>query len=95
MNVRELIINNTPIQGLELPLQHAVLIVAVAPKGYLMCGYLDVAVAEQKQDCAAVIRGVSRFEELLEGRVAACTSAAHQAGITVGMTGYEALVRMI
>jgi uncharacterized protein YunC (DUF1805 family) len=79
------------IQGIEVPLPKAPLVLAYAPNGFVMCGYLNVEVAEKLGVAAAMVRGVSSVNDLLAASVVACTSAAAQRGVKAGMSGKDAL----
>lgn len=81
--------------GLRIFLGKAPLLLIKAEKGYLMCGYLNTEVAEKLGDAACVVRGVSSFEDMLNGTVEEVTSAAEALGIKEGMKGREALERML
>ena len=67
------------------------LLILVANRGFIMCGYLAIDVAERLGVVACVISGVRTFEDMLEGQVRACTSKARELGIREGMKGREAL----
>ena len=67
---------------------HPNMLVLVAKKGYIMCGYLSREAAAGFGDAAAVISG-SSFEELLANPVKAVTPAAEELGVRAGMTGAE------
>jgi len=95
MQVRDITINNRIVKGIEIPLPNANLVLVTAPKGYLMCGYLDIASAGKMGDCAAIIRGISNIDELLEGVIVELTPEALKAGIHPGMTGRQALARLV
>lgn len=95
MNVHDIVVNKKIVQGFEIPLGNAVLVLVTAPKGYLMCGYLDIKTAEKKGDCAAVIRGVKTVDDLLEGKVVEVTTAASDAGVKLGMSGMKALEKIV
>jgi uncharacterized protein YunC (DUF1805 family) len=81
--------------GVRIPLGNAPLLVIKAERGYLMCGYLDIAAAEKLGDAAAVVRGVRTFEDMLSAGVEEVTSAAEALGVERGMRGREALERML
>ncbi len=81
--------------GLRIFLGKAPLILIKADKGYLMCGYLNIASAEKLGDAAAVVKGVRTFNDMLNGTVVELTSAAEALGIKMGMKGREALERML
>ena len=50
-------------------------------KGYVMCGYLNISVANKFKDVAIKITGVSNIEEALKARVHSFTTAAKKIGI--------------
>ena len=88
------------VEGRELPayvlaLGKANLVLVIAPKGFVMCGYLNIDAAEKMQDAACVVKGVTTAEELLDNMVVQCTEAAVRLGISVGISGREALARML
>ena len=90
-----IIIRNTSISTIAVKLNNAGLILAVAPKGFLMCGYLDISAAERLKDAACVVTGVKTVEELLSKPVVKLTPDARKLGITLGMSGRSALEKMI
>lgn len=67
------------------------LLVVVADKGFVMCGFLNVDVAERLGVAAAVVSGVKSFEDVLRAGVKAVTRGAEALGVRVGMSGEEAL----
>ncbi|PZX05697.1 uncharacterized protein YunC (DUF1805 family) [Psychrobacillus insolitus] len=68
-------------------------------KGYIMCGALDVALLNEKLRDRKVIAGravgVKTIEELLNAPLESITYEAEELGITEGMIGREALLKMI
>ncbi len=86
-------VNGKPVQGVCITAPggegHPNMLVLVADKGYVMCGYLNQAAAESFGDAACVISG-SSFEELLANPVKAVLPEAEKLGIKVGMTGAQA-----
>ena len=83
------------VQGLKVDLPTAPLLVIVAPRGYVMCGYLDITTAERLGQAAAVVKGVKTFADVLKGKVAAATSEAKKIGVSEGMLVIDALRKMI
>lgn len=77
----------------ELPDSPPLLLV-VAERGFVMCGFLNVDVAEKLGVAAAVVSGVKSFEDVLDAEVKAVTSKAKSLGIDVGMKGVDALERL-
>ena len=77
----------------ELPDSPPLLLV-VADKGFVMCGFLNVDVAQNLGVAAAVVSGVKSFEDVLNAEVKAVTSKARDLSVSVGMKGVDALKRM-
>jgi len=77
----------------ELPDSPPLLLV-IAEKGFVMCGFLNVDAAEKLGVAAAVVSGVRSFEDVLNAQVKATTSKAKNLSVDVGMKGAEALKRM-
>lgn len=78
----------------ELPGSPPLLLI-VAERGFVMCGFLNVDAAERLGVAAAMVSGVRTFEDVLEAPVRACTSKARELGVREGMKGREALELMI
>lgn len=62
------------------------LIILKGSKGYVMCGYLNLKVAERFNDVAAKIIGVSTIKEALKAQVNSCTRFARKLGIYKGQS---------
>lgn len=60
-------------------------------RGYVMCGYLNLKVAEKFKDAAVKVAGVSTIEDALNGSVHSCTSVARKLSIYKGQPIKEAL----
>jgi uncharacterized protein YunC (DUF1805 family) len=74
----------------ELP-ESPPLLLIVAEKGFVMCGFLNVEAAERLNVAAAMVSGVKTFDDVLNAQVKAVTSKAKSLGVEVGMKGAEAL----
>ena len=94
METREVTIDGKKALGLKVNLQGAPLLLLVAQKGYIMCGYLNMDTAEKLGQAAAVVTGVKSFEDVLNAKVVRLTTRARQLGVEEGMLGREALRRM-
>ena len=94
MKTVELTIGPKKATGFEIDLPGAPLLVARAAKGFVMCGYLNVAAADKFNAAAAVVRGVKTIDELLAKPVTDVSAAAAALGVTPGMTGREALEKL-
>ena len=77
--------------GIKIETKNVPLLILIAEKGFVMCGYLNIEVAEKMNDCACVVRGVGTFEDVLNAKIAGATTKAKELGIVDGMLGGEAL----
>ncbi len=78
----------------ELP-ESPPLLLIVAEKGFVMCGFLNVEAAERLGVAAAMVSGVKTFEDVLNAEIKAATTKARGMGIQLGTRGEEALKRML
>lgn len=70
------------------------LLVVIAEKGFVMCGFLNVEAAERLGIAAAMVSGVKTFDDVFNAEVKAVTSKAKGLGVEVGVKGVDALKRM-
>jgi len=69
-------------------------------RGLVGCGIYDVKTAERFGQAVAIARGTPQLplaesEDLLEARIVELTPQAAALGVTAGMTGREAVERML
>jgi len=77
----------------ELPDSPPLLLI-IAEKGFVMCGFLSIESAEKLGVTAAVVSGVKTFDDVLNGTVRTVTLKAKSLGIDPGMKGADALKLM-
>jgi uncharacterized protein YunC (DUF1805 family) len=70
------------------------LLLIVADKGFVMCGFLNIDAAEKLGVAAAMVSVVKTFEDVLNAQVKATTTKAKNLGVDSGMKGSEALKHM-
>ena len=88
-------IDDETVLGLKVELPDSPpLLLMVGEKGFIMCGYLNVEVAERLQVAAAMVSGVKSFQDVLEAEIKAATSKAREMGISLSMKGREALRKL-
>ena len=80
--------------GASIKTPNATLLVITGANGLLGCGYLSVATADKLNDALAVVRGVANYDDMLAASVCEVSAAAAKLGITVGMSGRDALKLM-
>jgi uncharacterized protein YunC (DUF1805 family) len=91
MQTRDIPIGGKTAAGFHIDLNGVPLLVARGAKGFVMCGYLNVAAADKFGQAAAVVRGVKDLDELLAKPVAEVSAAAAKLGVKPGMSGRDAL----
>ena len=95
MLVEEIKLENGSALGLKLDMEHAPLLVIRARKGFVMCGYLNMDVANKLGDVAVRVTGVTTFDDVLNAKAVDVSEAAKKLGITTGMPAREALMKML
>ncbi|ODS39106.1 hypothetical protein BEH94_04305 [Candidatus Altiarchaeales archaeon WOR_SM1_SCG] len=80
--------------GIRIEMQNAPLLLLIAEKGFIACGYLNIEIAEKIGDCACAVSGVKTFEDVLNAKIDVMTSRAKELGIVEGMPCSEALKLM-
>ena len=93
-NVANVSIDGKPFVGTHIKTQQADLLMIQGRRGFLGCGYFDVATANKVGDALAVVRGVTSFDEMQVAEVVEVSETAVELGVTVGMSGREALLKM-
>ncbi len=94
MVVEDIKLENGTAVGLKFELQNAPLVLVKAERGFVMCGYLNMDVADRLGDIACNVSGVSNFDQLFDAEIIELTEKAKDIGIQLGMHGKEALERM-
>jgi uncharacterized protein YunC (DUF1805 family) len=77
--------------GVRAELQNAVFLLVIGARGYIMCGYLDMATAEKKGDAACMVTNVKSFGDVLNSGIVSVSSKARELGVREGMSGRDAL----
>ena len=95
INVTTVKVEDKTFLGLRVDLPESPpLLLIVAEKGFVMCGFLNIEAAEKLGVDAAMVSGVKTFEDVLNAEVKAATTKAKNSGVDPGMKGSEALKRM-
>ncbi|MEE0955284.1 MAG: DUF1805 domain-containing protein [Eubacterium sp.] len=72
---------------------HPNIIEITCEKGFLMCGYINLAAAGKFGDAAVQVGGAD-FDAVLKNPIKGMTPAAEKLGVQMGMTGYEAAEKL-
>lgn len=85
--------------GVEVKLPKTNLVAVASDKGYIMCGALDVALLNERLKDRGIVAaravGVKTLEELMEAPMESVTIEAEKLGVSVGMKGTDALLKML
>ncbi len=63
-------------------------------KGFIMCGYLNLDVAEKLGAAAATVSGVNSFNDVLDAEIKASTSKAKKLGVEPGKVVREVIMKL-
>jgi len=74
-----------------VPVCGAKLLVIQGQHGMLGCGYFNLATADKLGHALAIVSGVSCYDDMLKAEVKGVSATAASLGVTVGMSGAEAL----
>ncbi|MGM9929177.1 MAG: YunC family protein [Bacillus sp. (in: firmicutes)] len=98
MNVFPIVIDDRTFIGVSVALPKTNLLVVSSDRGYIMCGALDVQLLNEKLSDRRIIAGravgVKTIEQLLNAPLESVTYEAESLGITKGMIGRDALLKM-
>ncbi len=80
--------------GLKMDMENAPLLLIRAGCGFVMCGYLNMEIANKLGDVAVKVTGVRNFDDVLKAKASDVSEKAKKIGITPGMGAEEALNKM-
>ncbi|MFY0761809.1 DUF1805 domain-containing protein [Metabacillus dongyingensis] len=99
VSMTPIIIENNQFTAITVALPKTNFLAVTSEKGYIMCGALDVALLNEKLKDRGIIAGravgVRTIEQLLDAPLESITFEAENRGIHIGMSGREALLRML
>ena len=88
-------LDGNKLDAITFATQNTKILVIRATHGLLGCGYISVDTAAKVGDALAVVSGVSSYEDMLHASVKAVSPAAEALGVRLGMTGHDALLKML
>ena len=83
------------LDAVTFPTQNTKILVIRAARGLLGCGYISAETAAKVGDALAIVSGVSNYEDMLQASVKAVSPAAEALGVRPGMTGRDALLKLL
>ena len=91
----ELQLDGHAFEGFSIPASNSTILIIKARHGILGCGYLSLETAERVGDAMAIVSGVKSFDDMLDARIKAFSVAAAARGVVSGMSGREALLKLV
>ena len=95
MSTNTIILENGKAQGFLIELENAPLILIKANRGYVMCGYLNIAAANKLGDIAGRVTGVKSFEDVLNALIVELSENAKKMGFAEGMNARDFLNKLM
>jgi len=92
--IKDININEIIFKGYQIPTQNTSVLMIHGNNGFLACGYINMEVANKRNDVCAIVNGVKTLDDMLIAHVKFVSDAARKTGIKEGMTGKEALLLM-
>ena len=88
-------LNGNDLDAIAFATQNTKILVIRAARGLLGCGYISAETAAKVGDALAVVSGVANYDDMLNATVKAVSPAAEALGVHPGMTGRDALLKML
>ena len=88
-------LDGNELDAITFATQNTKILVIRAAHGLLGCGYISVDTATKVGDALAVVSGVSGYADMLHASVKAVSPAAEALGVRPGMSGRDALLKML
>jgi len=88
-------LDGNTLDAIAFATQNTRILVIRAARGLLGCGYISTDTAAKVGDALAVVSGVSSYDDMLRASVKAVSPAAEALGVRPGMTGRDALLKML
>jgi uncharacterized protein YunC (DUF1805 family) len=93
--IDKFVIDGKTFQGMKSTLPELPpLLLIKGEKGFVMCGYLNLEVAERLGAAAAVVSGVNSFADVLNAEIKASTSKAKKLGVEPGKAVKEVISKL-
>ncbi len=99
VEVKPLVVDGNTFIAVQVRLPKTTLLAIACDVGYIMCGALDIRLLNERLAARSIVAaravGVRSIDELLDAPLESSTSEAIKHGIVSGMTGRQALLKMM
>jgi uncharacterized protein YunC (DUF1805 family) len=92
--MEKIIIDGKDFEAWRIPTESATILLIKAAHGFIGCGYFNIATADKLQENVGIVTGVKTFDDMLEAKIIKCSEAARTAGVCIGMSGRDALLKL-
>ena len=83
----EIKLRHGSVHAIRVNFQNAPLIIICSLNGYVMCGYLDMDMANKLGDIAAKVIGVKSIHAALDASIVELSNEAKKLNVEIGMSG--------
>jgi len=87
--------NGNKLDAISIKTENSIVLLVKAKKGMLGCGYFSIDAANKLGDALAIVTGVNDFDQVLAAQVKLVSDKARELGVSEGMSGKQALEKMI
>ena len=95
LQMDKIILDGNELDAITFATQNTKILVIRAARGMLGCGYISTETATKVGDALAIVSGVANYDDMLLATVKAVSPAAEALGVCPGMTGRDALLKML
>ena len=95
MDKRIIELENGDVIGYDIDLGNGPLVIIKARKGYVMCGYLNMDIANKLGDIAGKVIGVKTIEDALKATIVEVSDNAKKKGFIAGMKTKDFLNKLL
>lgn len=88
---KELVVANKTFKYFCIPTEKTNILIIQGSVGILSCAYININAANKLNEAVAIVTEVKNSEEMLSANIIEVSNRAKDLGISVGMTGEEAL----
>ncbi len=92
--IQKVTLEGKPLTVCVLPTHKYNLVTVTAKNGFVACGYFDMNAIDAGEENAVIVTGVNSYDDVLKAEVKDVSKSAAALGITKGMTGREALLKL-
>jgi uncharacterized protein YunC (DUF1805 family) len=89
--MEKITVDDKELEAVRVQTSHANILMIKSQTGFLGCGYFDIETANKLEEPVAIVTGVKDFQDMLNAKVIKLSKAAEEMGLSLGISGKEAL----